>query len=73
MDQIIKFLELNGLEYKNGSWENDKCIVTIQDDHYHLTFKDSLEWNMFSNDLNIYWLVGVLTWYDLIDKNFKFP
>jgi hypothetical protein len=80
MEQAIEFLEKNGFKKESEMvWSNKKCLVYISDggrfvmeDYYCVTsFGDTMESEyMYSLDLNIYWLIGVLTYYDLIDRNF---
>lgn len=67
---IITFLKLNGFtKHKDGTLSNNKIKIIINKKNYTLITNDGAE--MYSNDLNIYWLIGVLTYYDLIDKNYK--
>ncbi len=71
---IIKFLTDNGFkQLSDNSFTNNECQVDILESSYYcVNFKDDTEeCSMYSQTLNIYWLVGVLTWYNLIDKNFK--
>lgn len=56
-----------GLHYKN-----DKCLIIY---HWHgiivkFTYSEESEC-IHSEDIEIFWLIGVLTWYDLIDKDYK--
>ena len=73
MKPIEDFLLKNNFFKKDEKhFQNDKCEIFINHPYYGIYFtyiNKPIE--MFSNDLNIYWLVGVLTWYDLIDKNYK--
>lgn len=84
MKTIEQFLINNGfvevespIPLVTSKFENTKCIVYINPSNYEVGFKDtkllddSYVGLMFSDNLNIYWLVGLLTWYDLIDKNYK--
>ena len=67
---VITFLKLNGFtKHKDGTLSNNKIKIVINKKNYTLRSNDGTE--MYSNDLNIYWLIGVLTYYDLIDKNYK--
>ena len=69
---IVKFLETNGFAYvKDYTWENDKCTVQVLDFEYIVTDKTPDPGTRFSDDLNIYWLIGVLTYYNLLDRNYK--
>jgi hypothetical protein len=74
MKDVTDFLEKNGFvkskinnEYVhriNGSF------VTIFDDYYEVYIPET-DGVMWSNDINIYWLIGVLTYYNLIEKDYK--
>jgi hypothetical protein len=68
------FLEKNGFKQdSNGTFINGICAVRKSDYNYCIgTYENDFgeEGFMFSQDLNIYWLIGVLTYYGLIDKNY---
>lgn len=67
---IHDFLVLNGFkEIKNDVFENKSCIVTIEIDTY--TVKDATGGSVYSENLSIYWLIGFLTYYGFINKNYK--
>jgi hypothetical protein len=75
---VRKFLEDNKFSLLKGErdvYVNDLCMVRIFSDYYQVSsnkWPDTDEYGyLCSKDLNIYWLVGVLTWYGLIDKNYK--
>lgn len=65
------FLTQNGFEEVNYfTYKNKKCCVYIGEDDYIV--KNLIdEWEMFSTDRQIYWLIGVLTYYNLMDRNYK--
>ncbi len=70
------FLEKNGFVWHDslGRWRNNKCSVTVYQNYYDVMMfiGDFGELgHLYSKDLNIYWLIGVLTYYGLIDKNYK--
>ena len=75
--EVFQFLEMNGLEKINeNSYKNDKCTVIVTDDHYEIVSiieggQDIGLYRMHSDDLNIYWLIGVLTYYRYIDRDYK--
>lgn len=74
MQNVTEFLIKNGLLYSGERiYSNDKCTVTIDKDFYSvIIFNKDFEYGfMYSQDLNIYWLIGVLTYYNLIDRNYK--
>jgi hypothetical protein len=71
MDEVKYFLDINGFsELKNNVFVNDKCYVIFRVDFYEVKPINN-EWMMFSESLQIYWLIGVLTYYSFIDKNYK--
>lgn len=71
------FLEKNGFDVdSNGVFTNGLCEVRINEqDLYYVVGRNEFDLGeygfMFSHDLNIYWLIGVLTYYGLIDKNYE--
>ena len=77
MEEIKEFLIKNGFKVdsiKHNIFYNNNCTVIIDGFHYEIQWKDKAFIDiveMVLMDLNIYWLVGVLTWYDLIDKDYK--
>ena len=46
---------------------NSYCILSYGDEFSEYGYDGC----MYSYDLNIYWLIGVLTYYNLIDKNYN--
>lgn len=76
MEVVKEFLEKNGFEYYeiNDYFHNDNCVVKIGETSYTIISYEvcfNEEYTMYSQDLNIYWLIGVLTYYNLIDKNYN--
>lgn len=78
MKNVERFLLNNGFEkLSEDSFHNGKCQVdevNCKDkySYYMVTLgKDDLEYQIFSDNLNIYWLIGILTWHDLMDKNYN--
>ena len=71
---IGSFLLKNGFKGIGGdSYRNSECTVIVLDDCYQIDF-DYLEYervSMYTDSLSIYHLVGILTWYDLLDRNYK--
>ena len=70
MEEVIGFLKRNGFKrMEKNSYANDMCNVVIKTDGYEVAneFGDA----MYSRGYNIYWLIGVLTYYSYIDKNYK--
>lgn len=67
------FLERNG--FKNvclNKWASEKCMITILEDHYQIDFTNfDGDWTMYTDSFSIPRLVGVLTWHDLLDRNYS--
>ncbi len=69
IESVKNFLRSNGLEEVNiDEFQNEKVKVQIEANCYIVTFWGG---SMYSDDLNIYWLVGVLTYYNLIERDYK--
>ena len=67
---VIDFLIANEFERMElNRYVNHSCNVTYRGGHYVVSNNDG--WAMYSKDENIYWLIGVLTYYGYIDKNYK--
>ena len=73
MKGVIRFLKLNGFKHieKNSYATDSGCNVVIEKDGYAVA--DSEGGTMYSKDHNIYWLIGVLTYYGYINKNYNQP
>ena len=69
MEAVKEFLKKNGFTFNNDMYYNEKCSVSIESCYYGVLIYD--KGYMYSQDLNIYWLIGVLTYYNLIDKNYS--
>jgi len=71
---IGPFLLKNGFtKHEDNVYNNLECIVTVLDDCYQIDF-DYPEYgsvSTYTNSHSIMHLVGVLTWNDLIDRNYK--
>lgn len=66
---VITFLRKNNFKkVAEKTYSNGLCTVKLEKEYYVVSDKDG---EMFSRDLNIYWLIGVLTYYNFIDKNYK--
>ena len=70
MNKTIAFLKKNGFKkMEQNSYANEFCNIVLEKNHYVVT---NNSWGtMYSNDLNIYWLIGVLTYYDFMNKDYK--
>jgi hypothetical protein len=73
--QIEDYLTLNGLmKIHNNLYVNEKCEIEIgkspEGDYYQVKFKldgygDEI-FSAYSHDMNIYWLIGILTYEKLL-------
>jgi hypothetical protein len=69
MRPLTDFLLKNGFtEYGDNGYKNQSCTITIIDDTYHV--KNTTGDTMYSKDLNLYWLIGVLTYYGFMKKDY---
>ena len=70
MKDVIEFLELNGFVtgIASNCFRNSKCQINKKKSNYDV-MHDGDTWH--SNDLTIYTLIGYLTYYGLMDRNFK--
>jgi hypothetical protein len=67
---IYNFLTKNGFHLvENNIYKNRKCKIIIHSDCYEVKLK--FKYSAHSDNLNIYWLIGYLTYYNLIDKDYK--
>ena len=73
MKDVVKFLEKNGFKREENPfypmYSNDKCKIIIYKDNYVIV--DNKDGRLYSADLAIYWLIGALTYYGYMDKNYK--
>lgn len=65
---VWEFLSKNGFVRKDEFFLSDKCSIQVCNEYYIVKCPEG-EW--FSNDLNIYCLIGYLTYNDLMDKNYE--
>lgn len=69
MEDIVNFLTANDFKkIDENSYANSLCNVVIEKDHYAVANNNGDV--MYSRDYNIYWLIGVLTYYGFISKNY---
>ena len=71
---IGPFLLRNGFKGIGGdSYRNSKCTITVLEDCYQINFNypEVGKVSNYTDSHSIPHLVGVLTWNDLIDKNYK--
>ena len=71
---IEGFLFRNGFQkQKTNTYANLNCTIKVLDNCYEIQFNDSEygEVTMYTDSWSIMHLVGLLTWYDLIDKNYN--
>ena len=71
MEKVKEFLLKNGFEQQEekNHYVNGECSVLIESDHYAVANADGDA--IYSNGLNIYWLIGVLTYNGYIARNYK--
>jgi len=75
-EYVKSFLFKNGFEQDPDDINivyNDKCEITIYENYYniHGYFEDVKDYGSMSSDnLNIYWLIGLLTYDGFMDKNY---
>jgi acyl carrier protein len=73
--EVINFLELNGFKKSttpkgNIILSNESCTVHQSIDEQYIITNNQGD-KFFSNDLNIYWLIGCLTYNGYMDKNYN--
>jgi hypothetical protein len=72
---IGPFLLRNGFakhKIGNNVYYNSECTIRVLAKDYEIQFENELgEVSMYTGTWSIYHLVGLLTWNDLIDKNYK--
>jgi hypothetical protein len=72
---IGPFLLNNGFEKREDNiYTTSECTtIIVNKDYYEVQFiePDLGEVSMYTDSLSIYHLVGILTWFNLIDKNYK--
>ncbi len=70
MRAVIAFLKRNGFKrMEMGSYANENCNVVITSNNYEVANNNGD--TMYSDNHNIYWLIGVLTYYNYMDKQYK--
>jgi hypothetical protein len=59
--------------YQDNIYHNSECTVIVHDNYYEIQFDQPEvgEVIMYTDSWSIMHLVGLLTWYDLIDKNYN--
>lgn len=86
---IFDFLLVNGFKQVNHRVvENDKCSVIIHNEDYPFKplyieieqqiwldtpYHQNTKASVFNYDFSIYWVIGYLTYNDLMDKNYINP
>ncbi len=71
MKDIIDFLVKNGFtKKKKNEYKNKNCKVIINEKLGIYELIDNNNGVMYSHDLNIYWLIGVLTYRGFMSKNY---
>ena len=66
---IIAFLKMNGFKrMEKNSYANDLCNVGLHQDGYVIA--NNKGHTMYTYDFTIYPLIGILTYYELMNKNY---
>jgi len=70
---VGKFLLKNGFtKSAENTYTNAKCDVGFRlDDEVYEVYIIKDDALRYSDSLSIYWLIGVLTYYNLMDKNYN--
>ena len=70
---IGSFLLRNEFKGIGGdSYRNSKCTINVLEDCYEVLFESEYgEVSTYTDSHSIIHLVGILTWNDLIDKNYN--
>jgi len=70
---VIQFLEANGFrQTNNDTWANEMCFVQIIfGKQYVITTRGNEPGIMYSDNLNIYWLLGNLTYRNLMGRSYR--
>jgi len=71
---IEGFLTRNGFKKMNeNDFANMKCVVKVFPKYYEIVFNDDEfgEMTMYTDNISIPQLVGILTWHGLIDKDYN--
>ena len=70
MKDVIAFLKKNGFKrIEKNSYANNMCNVVISKTGYEVANNNGD--TMYSENLQIYWLIGMLTYYGFMDKNYN--
>ena len=70
MKKIEYFLKRNGFKrVDKGSYANESCNVVFEENET-IAVADNNGIAIYSKDRNIYWLIGVLTYYNLMARNY---
>lgn len=70
MNPVKHFLKKNGFKrISNNEYGNEKCCVEFSIAGWYVVVNMEGD-TMYSNDNNIYWLIGVLTYYGYMDKDY---
>ena len=74
-NEVIEFLKKNGFKadpdyFEDKLFYNDLCEVNIYEDCYRV-HSNIFRGSMYSTNLEIYWLIGVLTYYKLMNRNYE--
>jgi hypothetical protein len=69
MSAIVSFLKKNGFKrMEKNSYANDQCNVVITKTSFEVADNDGC--TLYSSNLSLFWLIGTLTYFELINKNY---
>lgn len=61
------FLTANGFRKEGNLFVNNLCTITVFKNYFGIKYGIG---EMFSDNKNLYWLIGFLTFHELMDKNY---
>lgn len=66
---VTEFLRENRfIPQSENVYSNGNCTLTITEQGYEI--RDMYNNTMYSKDHNIYWLIGLLTYFKFMDRNY---
>jgi hypothetical protein len=69
IQSTISFLKRNGFKkMETNSYANDECNVVFEDGKFAVANNEGRA--IYSNDNSIFWLIGALSYYHYIPKNY---
>lgn len=58
--------------YRDNVYYNPQCTINVVEDSYEISFESDFgeDVTMYTHSHSIYHLIGILTWFNLIDRNY---